>query len=209
MKKFIFLLLMMPVFLQAQQTYFDEGATVDGVTYKEPIEINTSEKVTFINCNFNTIERAILGVGDGVNIEIRNCTFKGEYWNNQDQNKAVQIYTPNSKSRFIFENNTGVGYRGVWLQKFGPGSEIKVRYNKWENIEGRPGGRAEPDPNGENSQFLMISSATDTDIDVSYNWIYQAPEEGKVEDVINFGEVKSTADNPALLHHNLILGAFH
>lgn len=217
MKKLILILLMIPIWGFSQTTiqnaYIEEGGTYDNVTFEGTVSVMSTQKVTFNNCTFRSSENGInIYNGDGGDVEIMHCVFEGLNPNKrgETQGKAVHAWQP---AAIKFEHNTGVGFRGFWIQEPKPGAPISVRYNHWTNIQGRPsdgngGYLSEPDPNGENSQFVMITDVQGGNVGVEWNYIKNTAYEGKVEDVINFFRCSGTANKPLILANNLVVGSY-
>ncbi len=194
----------------------NKGGLYSGLQYTETVEIQTDELVIFDGCHFVGSNTAIeASYSGGSNLEIRNCVFTGKNPNRykETQGRTVNLNGYDKSMIFRFENNTGVGFRGIMLQEMAYGSEIRVAYNEWSNIQGRMsdgngGYLSEPDPNPENSQFIMIAEVTGAEIEVSWNNIHHDAYASKVEDVINLFACKGRSNQPIQIVHNLIEGAY-
>lgn len=191
----------------------DEGGSYTDVIFNGTVSIYTTQKVTFYNCTFRSSENGInIYEGNGGDVEVTYCTFEGLNPNQygETQGKAVHAWRP---AAIKLEHNTGVGFRGFWIQEPKVGGPISVRYNHWTNIAGRPsdgngGYLDEPDPNGENSQFVMVTDVQGGNVGVEWNYVKNVAYEGKVEDVLNFFRCKGTANNPLIMSNNLVVGSY-
>ena len=235
MKKIILLLLLvplilMPTFAQPGDTgarrYYDDDndITIKGEVFEggDGIIVSTKAHVTFDSCyfiNVNTSFGAVYGSGEeGSHITVKNCFFissedreESTYWSPyNDQIKSVRVYGYSKKCTVQIINNTGNGYRGIWLQTMGAGSVLEVKYNYWKNIEGRIRNGDDPSNyHSENSQFLMINEVENSHIDVQWNYVENEALKGRQEDVFNFSEIKATAEDPTLIANNVVYGAYH
>lgn len=220
MKRILLLIQFLALFTLsiAQQTtwnnaYIDKGGNHEDVLFTGTVTVVTSQKVTFTRCTFRSSANGInIYEPNGGDVEITNSKFEGQNPNRSGitQGKAIHAWVPN---RLKVENNTGVGYRGIWIQQPKPGGSITVRYNHWTNIQGRKsngngGYLMQEDPNPENSQFIMITNVNGSSVDVSWNYIKNEAFQSKVEDVLNFYECVGTAANPLKLSNNLVEGAY-
>ena len=211
----LFFLLLLPQVLSAN-IIIDEGGLYSGQQYTETVEIATTERVIFDGCHFVGSKTAIQAFRPGgANLEIRNSIFTGKNPNRygKTQGRTVHINGHKKSITFIFEHNTGVGFRGILLQEIGNGAEIRIECNEWSNIQGRMsdgkgGYLTEPDPNPENSQFLMLAEIIGAEIEVSWNHIRHDAYASKVEDVINLFSCKGRSSRPVRIVHNLIEGAY-
>lgn len=216
MKKLILIFLLIPLWGFSQTTiqnaWIDEGETYTDVVFEGTATVATTDKVIFNNCTFRSSENGLnIHESNGGDVEISYCTFEGLNPNKrgETQGKAVHAWRP---AALKIEHNTGVGYRGFWIQEPKPGAPISIKYNHWTNIAGRPsdgnnGYLEQPDPNGENSQFTMITDVRGGNVAVEWNYIKNVAWESKVEDVINFLDCQGTKDNYLILSNNLIDGA--
>ena len=194
----------------------DRGGSYVNQTYEGTVEVNTSELVIFDDCSFLSSGNGIeVFHPDGGNVEIRNCTFTGLHPGQygKTQGRSVHINGRGKSTTFVFENNAGTGFRGIWVQKMAYGATVRIKCNQWRNIEGRMsdgkgGYLAEPDPNPENSQFLLFTETTGAAVDIAWNFIQNEPGQSKVEDVINVGGCKGGSARPIRIAHNLIYGAY-
>ena len=188
------------------------------------VEIQTFEPVYFIGAQIVSRGICIRAMWYGGTITIKNCVF-------ENLNPLVKghplgrVCDIQGVKNLIIENNyfnhTGGLYFLHYTGNQTPEQTIKIRYNKFKNIDGRAsagpqGGYIASDKNADGSetgwyrvqaiQFNQLSNLKYAEI--AWNEVENEPFESRSEDVINFYCSSGTEDSPISVHHNFIFGSY-
>ena len=110
-----------------------------------------------------------------------------------------------------------VGYYGVWVQQYlgdgTPGNSIRIRYNRFHNIDSRlsdgKGGYLTTQKKGFYSHAIILSDVPGVPgIEVAWNQIINEPNQSGVEDSINIFDSSGTNASPIQIHDNYIQGGW-
>ena len=174
--------------------------------------VDTDEPVYFIGARFKSMGSCISAYKG--NITIINCEFENE--NPLDSRfgigRACNLQgVKNLRIENNYFNHTGgvyvLGYNGNQT----PEETIKIRYNKYKNIDGRmsngPDGTLGPGTGYVQAvQFDKVFHLKHAE--VAWNEVENEPYESRPEDVMNFYCSSGTESSPLQVHHNFIFGAY-
>jgi hypothetical protein len=179
------------------------------------IKIQTSELVIIEDSVIESAGHCIMSHNTGANVIIRNtkgtCTTP-----TLDRIPFGRFVQLSGFTNIIAENNeyenTSSFYLYDYKGNYTPSNSIKIRFNKAININGkdRLGNRATR-TNGEANyvQFVQLNKCLKVPgIDISWNYIKNEYGKSLIEDNVNFFMSGGTAESPALVHNNLIDGAY-
>ncbi len=199
-----------PIVITSGGTYSGNWRSLSANT--PAVDIQTSQPVTILNSDMESMSTLISASNGGANVTVKNSSGWALNPNRGGQSPGRFLDAENF-SNLDIENNSMVGTAGIEMGYWTGGGTVKIVSNNALNIDGRwsngnGGFDTGPDQN-DYVQFAQFNRCIGmSGVEIAWNCVVNQPGQSRVEDNVSVFQTSGTSSSPILIHDNYIDGGY-